>query len=263
MTSWQKGIKYGAITLAVFIILMIFSAIISLLLLFVPRNNNDNNYNNSYNESYQQIVDLEIDLDNATLEIKNGSEFKIETFDVSDNFKTYTTNNKLYIKEENFWFWNKTESRVTIYVPNYLDNLDIDIDAGKLTIDNIQVKKLDLDTNNTDTNLNNVEALKANISTGVGRVDVTGANFNDLDLETGVGEVNWQGQITGKSSIETGIGNVYLNLLGGEESYQFRVDKGLGNVLIDGNKFEDRTYGSGANSIYLETGVGNVDISFS
>ena len=33
------------------------------------------------------IGDLEIDLDNATLEIKRGTEFKIETYDISDNFK--------------------------------------------------------------------------------------------------------------------------------------------------------------------------------
>lgn len=274
MTNWQKGVKYGAIALAIFLILIIISVIFSLVMIFVPHdyshhhnnyvgdyNNNTGNVNNNVN--YSNITNLEIDLDNATLEIKKGTEFKIETYDISDNFKTHTTNNKLYIEEEHFWFWDKAHSRVTIYVPDSLDNVDIDIGAGKLILDSIQIKRLDLDLGSTETVLNNIEALKSSISGGAGKINATNSTFNDLELETGVGEVNLEGTITGRSSIETGVGKVNLNLLGGADIYQFNIDKGLGNVNIAGEKYDGRTYGTGTNTIYLETGIGNVDIDFS
>ena len=144
---------------------------------------------------------------------------------ISDNFKTHTTNNKLYIEEEHFWLWDKTHSRVTIYVPDSLDNVDIDIGAGKLILDSIQIKRLDLDLGSTETGLNNIGALKSSISGGAGKINATNSTFNDLELETGVGEVNLEGTITGRSSIETGVGKVNLNLLGGADIYQFNIDK--------------------------------------
>ena len=148
-------------------------------------NYNDNNTGNvNNNVNYNNITNLEIDLDNATLEIKKGTEFKIETYDISDNFKTHTTNNKLYIEEEHFWLWDKTHSRVTIYVPDSLDNVDIDIGTGKLILDSIQIKRLDLDLGSTETQLYNIGALKSSISGGAGKINATNSTFNDLELET-------------------------------------------------------------------------------
>lgn len=258
MSNWQKAIKYGAILLGIFLILIILILFISIVIFFTTKDYKQSGFTQNYNN----VTNLEIDLDNATLEIKKGSEFKIEMFDVSENFKTYKGDNVLYIKEENFWFWNKNHSRVTIYVPSYLDKLEIDIDAGKLILDNLNINALELDTGSTETNINNVEVLKADISGGVGKIFVTNSIFNNLELETGVGEINWEGKVTGRSKIETGVGNVNLTLLGGMEIYKLNIDKGLGNIKINENKYNGKTYGEGSNIINLETGVGNVNINF-
>lgn len=143
MNGIQKVIKYGAIALAVFIIVNIFSFIIYLVSSIVDYDDNDEVIN--FEETYENINNIKIDVSSTRLNIKQGDTFKVEASSVNDKFKVKLTNGTLKIEEKSkHLFNNKNVSEVTVYVPNVnLDLLDIDAGAGSITIENINTNDFD------------------------------------------------------------------------------------------------------------------------
>lgn len=238
MTSVQKGIKVAAIVLAVFIICIIINAILSVVGYFGLSNNNKN-----YNNTFSNIKNIEIDLNSANVELRSGEEFRVEANNVSDNFKVREGNGNLYIEEDTFWLWNNSGGEIIIYVPSILDKLSIDTAAGTTTINDITSRSTDLDM-------------------GAGILKVSNSSLADLELDCGVGDISLMGEILGRSSIDAGVGEINLNLTGGEELYSLNVDKGIGNITINGIDFDSTTYGSGVNKIDIDGGVGDITIDF-
>ena len=57
--------------------------------------------------------------------------------------------------------------------------------------------------------------------------------------------------------------NCALTLLGKPEDYRIRLDKGLGEARLDGQKmYDDAVYGNGIHSIEIDGGVGELKIEF-
>lgn len=238
MTSVQKGIKVAAIVLAVFIICIIINAILSVVGYFGLSNNNKN-----YNNTFSNIKNIEIDLNSANVELRSGEEFRVEANNVSDNLKVRERNGNLYIEEDTFWLWNNSGGEIIIYVPSILDKLSIDTAAGTTTINDITSRSTDLDM-------------------GAGILKVSNSSLADLELDCGVGDISLMGEILGRSSIDAGVGEINLNLTGGEELYSLDIDKGIGNITINGIDFDSTTYGSGVNKIDIDGGVGDITIDF-
>lgn len=82
-----------------------------------------------------------------------------------------------------------------------------------------------------------------------------------MELDCGVGDVNITAEVLGKSSVSAGVGSIDLSLNGGEELYTLRIDKGLGNLDINGTGYKSTTYGNGSNKIDIDGGIGNIDIN--
>ncbi len=79
----------------------------------------------------------------------------------------------------------------------------------------------------------------------------------------GVGDVNISGILTGNNKIDTGIGALNLNLSDSSNNYTFKVERGIGKVLIDNTKVEDNeVIGSGSNYIVLNGGIGDIKVNF-
>ena len=79
----------------------------------------------------------------------------------------------------------------------------------------------------------------------------------------GVGELNLTGELSGKSSIDYGVGETNIVLLGTDDDYKVKLDKGIGEATIDGIKMsDDSVYGAGKNYIEIDGGVGELSISF-
>ena len=54
-----------------------------------------------------------------------------------------------------------------------------------------------------------------------------------------------------------------LSLLGGEDDYFIKLDKGLGDATIDGQSMsDDSIFGTGDNRINIDGGIGSIDIDF-
>ena len=84
--------------------------------------------------------------------------------------------------------------------------------------------------------------------------------INDLDLDIGVGKTTITSKITGNSTIDIGIGSLSLNLIG--NNYTFKVNKGIGKVVIDNKEAGDNeVLGVGSNTIKLNGGIGDTTVT--
>ena len=95
---------------------------------------------------------------------------------------------------------------------------------------------------------------------GAGSFTILNGNINDLDLDIGVGKTNITSKITGNSTVDIGIGSLSLNLIG--NNYTFKVNKGIGKVLIDNKEVSDNeVLGMGSNTIKLNGGIGDTTVT--
>ena len=196
------------------------------------------------------------------MNIKVGDKFSVETN--SKNVK-YTIQDSTLIVKENKKIWyssNNKKDELTIYIPSniVLNKIDIDMGAGSLNIENMNTRKLALDLGAGSTLIKDIYSDNTNINTGAGSFTIVNGNINDLDLDIGVGKTNITSMITGNSTIDIGIGSLSLNLIG--NNYTFKVNKGIGKVLIDNKEVSDNeVLGMGSNTIKLNGGIGDTTVT--
>ena len=54
-----------------------------------------------------------------------------------------------------------------------------------------------------------------------------------------------------------------INLIGTEDNYKIKSEKGLGNVTINNEKIKSNTYyGNGTNQIEISGGIGSISINY-
>ena len=292
MTTAQKIIKYFAIAFAIFLIVSIISLILfgvyalsGVLGLkdnskidisgnmqtvdFGSVTSGDNNSGNSINNSEQtvniaDITSLDIEVMYTNLIIRNGDTFRYETNNDNIVYRQ-SNNNTLKIEEKHSWTLGNTQSDLVIYIPeNFnLNKINIEAGAGKVEIENLNAESLDLELGAGEASISNLNVTsRCKLEGGVGRLNVLNGNLNNLDLDMGMGEVNINALITGNSDIDAGIGTLNLNLQGSKADYRIRLDKGVGNIRINGeNTSNGSTYGEGANLIKIDDGIGNINIT--
>lgn len=116
----------------------------------------------------------------------------------------------------------------------------------------------------------NVALLSVVLESGVGDVYVQNVNFRDAVLESGVGNIHAVGLFTGWSYFTSGVGDVTLQVSGPQDEFSYSIEAGVGNVTIDGvrqggalGNSLSHTASDFRGSLQIESGVGNVSVSFS
>lgn len=271
MKPCQKVIKYIAIAFAIFLIVTIVSSVlagfyaISGILGLKKAHEIKSTDIKGIEFLDNNINRFEIDLAYSNLTIKKGETLRVETNNT--RVKCKQRNNELEIKEENYhMFFNNDNLDVIIYVPETINIKEVEINngAGEINIESLYTEKLEFDLGAGKTNIDKlIVTRECNINGGAGKLDILSGLINNLDLDMGVGEVNLSSILTGKNDIDAGVGNLNINLQNGKENYTIRVNKGIGNVKIDGNSFTDgKIFGSGANYMEVDGGIGNIKIEF-
>lgn len=265
MTTGKKIIKYLSMAFAIFLTFTIISGvtngIYSLISVFSDTSGNGD-VRVLWNNDNTNIDDIDIDLIYNNLNIKVGNKFSVETN--SKNVK-YTIQDSTLIVKENKKIWyssNNKKDELTIYIPSniVLNKIDIDMGAGTLNIENMNTRKLALDLGAGSTLIKDIYSDNTNINTGAGSFTIVNGNINDLDLDVGVGKTNITSKITGNSTIDIGIGSLSLNLIG--NNYTFKVNKGIGKVVIDNKEVSDNeVLGMGSNTIKLNGGIGDTTVT--
>ena len=274
MTTAQKVIKYIATAFAVFLIITIISLILSgsyaLLSAFGLIHTNKNIITDDLkviSSEVNEVSTLKIDLACTNLDIKTGNSFKVETNNSKITFEEKDDSVKIKEENRNWLNNNDSESNLIIYIPEdmiAIDETKIETGAGKINIENLNTQSLYLELGAGDVYLENVIATgDTKIDGGVGKTELKSCEINNLKANLGMGEFVFNGKLIGKSEIDSGVGAINIKLMEKKENYTIEVDKGLGNVTLDGQKLEiDRVYGTGKNYLDIDGGIGSIKIDF-
>ena len=155
--------------------------------------------------------------------------------------------------------------QVTIYIPKDYKFEEIDLELG---INNSNIYELNGEDINIEigvgkARIDNLNGEKVEINGGAGETVIDNFNIERLDLEAGIGSMIINGKISDNSDIVSGIGRLEINLVGQKDDYELRLQRGIGNLEIDGEKIrEDEKIGSGSIKIRVEAGIGETEINF-
>lgn len=283
MSSSQRIIKYFAMAFAAFLAIMIISGIASVIFSVVRifpggafREGEWKSDKIDVTKSFENVDSLDIDNATGEFKIETGDGFKVEAQNVDKNFKAEVeSNGTLRISDEGegfqfLWFhigdFGSPNSKITLYVPTdfIAEKADIEAGAGNITIDGLKAEELEVSAGAGNLNGNDITAKKADIEGGVGNINLNRVYLTDATLDSGVGNLNITGSLLGRTDISCGVGEVDLSLWGITTDYGFKVDTGVGNVRLNGEKISgEYNSNTGAeNVISIDGGVGNVTIDF-
>lgn len=271
MTAFQKVIKYLAIAFAIYLIIMIVGVIFSVFAVIIGLEKWSNSSNQEIIEhnivEYSDVKNMDIKLGVCKLEIKEGEQLKVETSNVTDKFKCDVKNGALKIEDNkmNTNIFKNIVPQVTIYIPKDYKFEEIDLELG---INNSNIYELNGEDINIEigvgkARIDNLNGEKVEINGGAGETVIDNFNIERLDLEAGIGSMIINGKISDNSDIVSGIGRLEINLVGQKDDYELRLQRGIGNLEIDGEKIrEDEKIGSGSIKIRVEAGIGETEINF-
>lgn len=266
MTDFQKVIKYLANIFAVFLIIMIIGGILKVVAVFGFITNRESpvGENKSYSLS-QSIENLDIEINAAKFDIKEGSSLSLES-----NLKNLTVNEKgenLIIKDTKKFLKTYNNAYITLYVPKNFDfsTVDISTGAGAFNVDKLSCDKLNLNLGAGSVRISSLLVSdKAKIEGGAGEIKIDSGEISNLDFDMGVGQITLTSKLSGRNELNFGVGEAKINLIGSASDYCIDFDKGIGEGKLMGEKMTDNEiYGSGETKIEIDGGVGSIDISFS
>ena len=271
MTSAQKIIKYLALCLATFLIFLIISSLLGVFysvskILDIQKDNEVTmDKMSTVNFKTDDISSLDINLLFTNLIIKQGNNLHVETNNEKVHFDE--ENNSLKIKEDSRnWLSQNNKGDLILYLPenSQFKTVEIQVGAGKIQIENLVTDFLSLELGAGETSIQRLNVSEnCKIESGAGKVSLLDGRIKNLELELGVGKFELTSSLLGSNKINAGIGSLELNLLGNKKDYLIKADKGIGTIHVDEAVVsDDSTIGTGENTIKIDGGIGNIDVSF-
>lgn len=271
MTSAQKIIKYLALCLATFLIFLIISSLLGVFysvskILDIQKDNEVTmDKMSTVNFKTDDISSLDINLLFTNLIIKQGNNLHVETNNEKVHFDE--ENNSLKIKEDSRnWLSQNNKGDLILYLPenSQFKTVEIQVGAGKIQIENLVTDFLSLELGAGETSIQRLNVSEnCKIESGAGKVSLLDGRIKNLDLDLGVGKFELTSSLLGSNKINAGIGSLELNLLGNKKDYLIKADKGIGTIHVDEAVVsDDSTIGTGENTIKIDGGIGNIDVSF-
>ncbi|NLZ80627.1 MAG: DUF4097 domain-containing protein [Clostridiales bacterium] len=293
MTTLQKTIKYFAIAAAILLSVSILSIIASVAIgIFSGIGMFGNSISSKTNigikkgqkieiteelmdfqESFSNIESIEVENSASEFYIKTGNEFRVEANNVSRNFSATVKSGTLTIEDDGWrigWFGarsgNPFNSVITLYVPEDFvgDTVSITTGAGTIIVDQLTTESLNVNAGAGKIDFDNTNSKDTRIEGGVGSLSFTNANLGDLHLSCGVGKTYIEGIVYGDSKIECGVGNLEMKLTGSIDDYDLTADMGIGEIRINGTKYNNRNWrnSNAPNSLEIDGGIGSAYVDF-
>lgn len=265
MTTLQKVIKYLAIAFAIFLTFSILSGILRAVGLLGGFFKDDAVLEDVKTYSVTAgIRELDIRINAADVYIKEGTAFSVESN--LKHLKVEDKDGRLTIQETKKYTGTYTGAVLTVYVPaeTVFDDVKLITGAGRLTIDHLSAGTLDFVLGAGDVSVGTLIATRsADIEGGAGRVTISGGAMKDLELEMGVGQLNLTSELTGKCKMDLGVGESNITLLGNKADYSLDLEKGIGNITVDGVNVNDfNGIGNATNKVEINGGIGAIKVEF-
>lgn len=278
----------ACITISLGILIVIFAYAIGGGKAYSYSNNTDYTYKlDAYAED---VTSIDFDLSYGKVKVKTGDDFHVRIENMpEDGYKSYVSQGTWIIKEDfssenviRIFDWNipvtstgigfgKNDFKaatITITIPEDFRAKDIKIDLGagslyadKLSADTVELTvgagSMEVETLNA-TNLMEIENVAGNLI-------IHEMSARDVDVECGVGDIKIKGSIERDCNVTTGVGNVFLDIKGDEENYNYTVDCGIGHVIINDNSYNGITdttirNNNSVGTFRLECGIGKIEL---
>lgn len=274
MNSTQRLIKYLATGFAIFLSITIITSIAGGFYVAFNALSITSDERVSYNKTFQDVENLSIECSSNSVTIKEGSEFKVEASNVSENYKVKLESNgtlKLYNDGFQFEFFNfvlnESSGTVTIYLPTDFTAKKTYIDAGtdNLTINHLKTDRLELNGSVGNINGSDITANEADLDASVGNLTLSDINITNSDIDGSVGNISLTGSLLGTNSIDGSTGNITLHLTGSSDDYNIKADTSLGNLKLNGKEYSDFNWNNTTadNTLKIDGSIGNISIDFS
>ncbi len=277
MTGFQKFIKYAAIAFGIYLSITIVLVLLGIARGFVGASKNDEfkdivrdrekYQTEDITRTYENIKNLEVNVEETELIIRNGDTFKIEGTNIPNKMEIEQEGNQLNISDEELPSGFSDENMVmTIYIPEdtKLDTIDLEINYVSADIQKLNTANLKLDIYNNYCEIDEIIADNMEFKNEEGNIDIYDAEIGRLlfDSESGVEDVSLD--ITGNAEINLEYSYTDMNLIGKQEDYQISTRNKFGNIYIDNEIITSNaeTWGSGNTKINLDNVNANIFINF-
>lgn len=268
MTALQKIIKQLALFFAVVLIVLIVGGIVRVLGVFFesPEQDSVTKESTTYTVS-DAVTSLDILINAANLTIRDA-----DTFSVESNLKHLTVkeeNGVLIIEEDRKTVWGMTYGNASLIIgipkDTEFQKVAVVTGAGKLSVGTLRAQTLQLELGAGEADIQSLTATtSADIDGGAGKLAVHNGSLTNLDLDMGVGQLTLTSSLLGDCELDMGIGKSNVTLLGDKAQYAVSVEKGLGNLTVDGKNVSDfGSFGNGTNKVEIDGGVGAIQVQFS
>ncbi len=265
MTTFQKAVKYLAMAFAIFLTVSIIGGILSMFGLFGGFFGGDAVTEDikTYTVS-SDIKSLEVKINAADFTIKQGDSFSVES-----NLKYLTVEDKngvLTIRDTKKFIRTYTGAVLTLYIPadTVFDKANITTGAGRLTVDNLSADTMNFELGAGEVAIDTLVASSdIDINGGAGKITISGGALHNLDLDMGAGQLNLMSALTGESDFDLGVGESNITVIGNKNDYKLDIEKGLGNITVDGTSVSNiKGQGNGNNDIEISGGIGAINLKF-
>ena len=201
-----------------------------------------------------KVDEISVDMDYADLSIETGDDFSVE-YNLPDKPQIDLQNGKLTVKSKVSVPFNgfnmKPGYKIEVVIPEGSDlkNLDLEMDAGKVSVEGIRTKKFrihsdagdidlddikadafEIDTDAGNIEINELETEKMKVDADAGNLKVKDSTIDSLDAHIDAGNIEVHDSTVNSGSCKTDFGNVSLNGNIGD----VRVKSSVGNAEING-----------------------------
>ena len=214
-------------------------------------------------------IKLDLKACEVAFEVKDGSGLMGIEYSGDKRLKPEVTfeNGKLVATQKNkqsFSFYSINSPRLTITLGTdvYLDNLEMNINAGDINMKNVKGDYLFGDFNAGNIVIKNCTFNKADLDADTGNIQIDDSSFKILKIDTNAGNVQIHDTDLETVEVNSDFGNVEIKGLDDVDAYDIDCDVDAGSIQV-GRSSSGRHYsskGTGAGSIKVEVDAGNIEI---
>lgn len=157
----------------------------------------------------------------------------------------------------------------TLTVPDdgALQELDLSLNAGSITLPDLTLDELDVELNAGDVTARNVTARNISVETNAGNFTAAALSGDEVSLETNAGSIEAAQVQPGRElEVSTHAGNVTVALTGTSADYNLEAEGRAGTLTYDGAVYSGLTntfrLGNGPVHIETEVAAGQITVSF-
>lgn len=198
------------------------------------------------------------------------SDYGIQGMKGSEHIKYLLEGSTLTIaaEEKKFIGWADT-IEAKIYIPRdaLLENVTLNIGAGKISCDGINANNLEVNIGAGEGKFNNIKAINGKFNVGAGDGEINNATFTECELKVGIGDIDLNGSISGVTDVDCGVGNVELKLTNLYADFNYAIKVGAGEVELGREKYSGVSNvvnldNGSDNFMNIKCGLGDVSVEF-